>query len=174
MQPAEIALMLPEIYRRGMAEGSVLDGLLHVMAALHGSLEAAIADPALLIDPRRAPDRLVPVLAAWVGLGRYLQTNPGEDRPDIADLRELVAAAAGLSRRSGSAATLRQFLETATGTQGFAIEESAERPFHFSVSIPPAALPRLDLVLRIIAFEKPAFTTFELTPIPDVGPNQGS
>jgi len=174
MQPAEIALLLPEIYRRAIAEGSVLDGLLHVMAALHGSLEAGIADPALLVDPRRASDRLVPVLAAWVGLGRYLQTEPGEDRPGTADLRELVATAAALGRRSGSAATLRQFLETATGTEGFGIEESAERPFHFRVSIPPDALPRLDLVLRIIAFEKPAFTTFELAPIPDAGPNQGS
>lgn len=174
MQPAEIALLLPEIYRRGLADGTVLDGLLHVMAALHGSLEAAIADPALLVDPRRAPDRLVPVLAAWVGLGRYLQADPGEDRPGTDDLRELVAAAAALNRRSGSAATLRQFLETATGTPGFGIEECAGRPFHFRVSIPPAALPRLDLVLRIIAFEKPAFTTFELAPIPDAGPNPGS
>lgn len=174
MQPAEIALLLPEIYRRGLAEGSVLDALLHVMAALHGSLEEAIADPALLADPRRAPDRLVPVLAAWVGLGRYLQADPGEDRPAAGDLRELVAAAAALNRRGGSAATLRRFLETATGVHGFGIEESAGRPFHFRVSIPSAALPRLDLVRRIIAFEKPAFTTFELAPIPDAGPNQGS
>ena len=38
MQPAEIALLLPEIYRRDLTDGTVLDGLLHVMSALHGSL----------------------------------------------------------------------------------------------------------------------------------------
>lgn len=174
MQPADIALLLPEIYRRDLTEGSVLDGLLQVMSALHGSLEEAIADPALLVDPRRAPDRLVPVLAAWVGLGPLLQADPSEDRPGPAELRELVSLAAALGRRRGSAASLRQFLETATGVAGFAIEESDRRPFHFRVAVPPAAEARLTLVLRIIALEKPAFTTFELARAEDVRAKPGS
>lgn len=173
MQPAEIALLLPEIYRRDLTSGSVLDGLLHVMSALHGSLEEVIADPTLLADPRRAPDRLVPVLASWVGLGRYLRANPGEDRPGLADLRELVGVAAMLGRRSGSAASLRQFLVTATGIEGFDIEESPNRPFHFRVAAPPAAEARRDLVLHIIALEKPAFTTFELASTADVDAKPG-
>ncbi len=174
MQPAEIALLLPEIYRRDLTDGTVLDGLLHVMSALHGSLEQAIADPSVLVDPRRAPDRLVPVLAAWVGLGCYLRTDPGQDRPTPADLRELVAVAAALGRRGGSAATLRRLLETATGIDGFAIEESQDRPFHFRVLMPPAAQSRLDLVLHVIATEKPAFTTFELVSDLDADTNPGS
>lgn len=172
MRPSEIALLLPEIYRAQSGSGTVLDAALEVMSALHGSLEEAIADPARLIDPRRAPDRMIDALAGWVGLSRYLD-QPGDggisDSPHPGDLRELAVLGAELGRRRGSAATLTRFLETATGIAGFRIDEDAQRPFHFSVTLPPGAQNRRDLILRIIAGEKPAFTTFDLIP-PDPEP----
>jgi hypothetical protein len=164
MRPPEIALLLPEVYRTGLGEDGALDALLEVMSKLHGSLEDAIAEPAMLVDPRRAPDRLTPILASWVGLRRYLDTegDPLGDRPDPGDLRELAVIGAELGRRRGSSDSLRLFLETATGTGGFAISEDAARPFHFRVTLPAAARSRKDLILKIIAAEKPAFATFDL------------
>ena len=164
MRAAEIGLLLPEIYRTNLDEGGPLAALLEIMSALHGSLEAAIADPPSLIDPRRAPDRLVPALAGWVGLARYLDRpdDLSADRPFPGDLRELAALGAELGRRRGSAATLVRFLETATGVAGFTVREDPRQPFHFRVTLPEAATPRRDLVLSIIHGEKPAFATFDL------------
>ena len=164
MRPPEIALLLPEVYRADLGEGGVLDALLDVMSALHGSLEDAIADPARLVDPRRAPERLVGTLAEWTGLSRYLDdsSETDSDRPYPGDLRELTAVAAQLGRRRGSRTTLVAFLEAATGITGFSVDEVPEQPFHFKVTVPDAAAGRRDLVLKIIAAEKPAFATFEL------------
>lgn len=164
MKPDDIALMLPEIWQRGLGEGSVGRALVEVMAALHGSVEAAIADPSTLLDPRRAPDRLVPVLAAWVGLGHYLRTGDrgGEGPPWPGDLRELTAIAARLRRNRGNAGTLLGLLEAATGVAGFRLDEDPAQPFHFRLGIPPAAVPAADLVARIVTAEKPAFTSFEI------------
>jgi len=164
MRPADIALLLPEVYRTGLGENTALDALLAVMSALHGSLEEAIADPSRLVDPRRAPERLVGTLAEWTGLSRYLDASPGTetDRPYPGDLRELTAVAAQLGRRRGSRATLVAFLEAATGITGFSVDEVPDQPFHFKVTVPEAAANRRDLVLKIITAEKPAFATFEL------------
>lgn len=164
MRSNDIALMLPEIWRRGLSEGSVTQVLIEVMARLHGSVEAAIADPALLVDPRRAPDRLLQRLAAWVGLAPWLDTTASGGKPDPADLRELTAIAAALARNRGNAGSLIRFLEVATGVGGFEIVEDETIPFHFHLTIPVAALPRHALILRIVTAEKPAFTTFETHP----------
>lgn len=164
MKARDIALMLPEIWQRGLTEGSVTQALTEVMAALHGSVEAAIADPSALADPRRAPNRLVPVLAVWVGLGRYLREADQEDAgaPYPGDLRELTAIAAHLGRNRGNAGTLIRFLEAATGVSGFRIDEDPVQPFHFRLGIPQAAVARRDLIERIVIAEKPAFTSFEI------------
>lgn len=164
MRAAEIALLLPEIYRTHIDPGGPLEALLEVMSAQHGSLEAAIADPTLLADPRRAPDRLVNTLAGWVGLARYIERpdDMSADRPHPGDLRELAALGAELGRRRGSAATLVRFLETATGLRGFRIAEDESVPFHFRVHLPEGAEARRDLILTIIHGEKPAFATFDI------------
>lgn len=175
MQSDDIALMLPRIWQRHMAQGSVTQALVGVMAALHGSVEAAIDDPSALTDPRRAPDRLVPVLAGWVGLGRYLRPRAeGDDTaPHPGDLRELTAIAAALGRNRGTADSLIRFLTAATGVAGFTVREDPGMPFHFHLGIPRDADPRGALILRIVAAEKPAFATFEthiLPPPPPAAP----
>lgn len=168
MKSDDIALMLPRIWQRHMTEGSVTQALVGVMAALHGSVEAAIDDPSALTDPRRAPDRLMPVLAGWVGLGRYLRpmAEGGANAPHPGDLRELTAIAAALGRNRGTADSLIRFLTAATGIAGFAVDEDPGTPFHFRLGIPAAAAARTALILRIVAAEKPAFTTFETRILP--------
>jgi phage tail-like protein len=169
MRPDEIARLLPEVYQSAALPGTPLDAALGVMSALHGSLEQAIAQPDAYVDPRRAPDTLAPVLAGWLGLGRYLDrrtdlTAGGRRRtaPDPGDLRELTAIAADLGRRRGTAGALRRFLETATGVAGFTVSDDTGQPFHIRVTVPLAAQGRRDLVERIVQGEKPAFSTAEI------------
>jgi hypothetical protein len=84
-------------------------------------------------------------------------------------LRELIAAAAFLSQWRGTAKGLLRFLETATGVEGFEIEEHARdangqpQPFHILVRAPAEAERYRGLVERIIEAEKPAYVTYELT-----------
>jgi phage tail-like protein len=169
MRPDEIARLLPEIYQRAAEPGSVLNAVLAVMATLHGSVEAAVEEPERYVDPRRAPERLVPELASWVGLARYLdrtaeRSGGGRTRvgPDPAALRELAALAAGLGRRRGTADALRGFLVAATGVPGFDVTDETGTPFHLRVTVPPEAQVQRALVERIVAGEKPAFSTAEI------------
>lgn len=169
MRSDEIARLLPEIYQYAAQPGTPLDAALGIMSVLHGSLEEAIAEPETYVDPRSAPQTLVPVLASWLGLGGYLDRRTerqrgghGRTAPDPGDLRELTHIAADLGRRRGTASALRTFLETATGVTGFTVDDNTGEPFHIRVTVPPAAQGRLDLVERIVRGEKPAFSTAEI------------
>jgi phage tail-like protein len=175
MRDTDIARLLPEIYQAAATPGSVLDGALAVMAALHRSIEDAIAEPAIYTDPRRAPDALLPILARWVSLGKYLDRRAESEggrqarvEPEAGDLRELTAAAADLGRRRGTADALTRFLELATGLSGFSVSDQVAdetgriRPFHMRVRVPAAARSRMDLIERVLRTEKPAFTTCDI------------
>jgi hypothetical protein len=62
------------------------------------------------------------------------------------------------------------FLETATGSTGFQIDEHVPdaagrpRPFHIRVTAPPEVAPHRAMVEQIIEREKPAYVTYELAP----------
>ena len=83
-------------------------------------------------------------------------------------LREVIAAAAYLSKWRGTAQGLLRFLETATGIDGFRIEEQVldangeHRPFHIRVRSPASAQAYRPLIERIVEMEKPAYVTYEL------------
>ncbi len=61
-----------------------------------------------------------------------------------------------------------RFLETATGSQGFEIDEQVPgpngqpRPFHLLIRAPAQAARCATLVERIVEMEKPAYVTYEL------------
>lgn len=179
MQRTEIERLLPEVFRRTLAPGSPLGALLDATEALHAPSEAVLAEIERYLSPYRAPDHFVPVLARWVDLDRFLTSAP----PAAADpgmqgqralatglgrLRELIAAAAYLSRWRGTARGLTLFLATATGLHGFEVDEQVvgpdglPRPFHIRVSAPAGAAPYRTLIERIIEQEKPAYVTSEL------------
>lgn len=198
MQAGSIARLLPEIYREGLQDnqpgGDVLVTLLAVMEALHAPAEAALDTLDATFDPRRTVDAMVPALAAWVDLERYVGApRAGSPVPRFAAgtgrLRELAAQAADLARWRGTAAGLARFLAVATGVAGFEVddavpgEDGRPRPFHVRVRA-PAALPGglADLVRRIVEQERPAYATYEVEfgpagkppPEPDAGPSAGS
>jgi hypothetical protein len=83
-------------------------------------------------------------------------------------LRELIAAAAYLSKWRGTARGLLHFLETAVGQEGFEIDEAVPgpdgrpRPFHLMIKAPADAERYRALLERIVEMEKPAYVTYEL------------
>lgn len=182
MKRAEIETLLPIVFQRAALEGSPLYALLEAMEALHAPSEAVLASVDAVFDPRRTPDRFVPLLARWLYLDRLLEDRggPGGGPGTSATwdtlmtagrgrLRELVAAAAYLAKWRGTAAGLRRFLEVATGAAPFVIDERVPGPggrpvpFHVRVRAPGGTEPHRGLITRIIETEKPAYVTYELT-----------
>jgi phage tail-like protein len=176
MKRNEIEQMLPGIFQRTVQEGTPLFALLEVMEALPAPDEAALDQLDAFFDPYRTPDAFVPFLASWVDLERLLIEVPEEFKESappplpsgIGRLRELVAAATFLAQWRGTAKGLLRFLETATGVQGFSIEEQVLspdgqlKPFHLRVRAPQETAPYRVMIERIIESEKPAYVTYEL------------
>ncbi|MBO0781749.1 MAG: hypothetical protein J2P37_23265 [Ktedonobacteraceae bacterium] len=173
MKRTEIEHLLPGIFQRVSTEGTPLFALLEVMEALLAPDEAVLDQLDAFFDPYRTPDTFVPFLASWVDLERLLLEVPGELAPPPLPsgqgrLRELIAAATFLAQWRGTTKGLLRFLETAIGTQGFAIEEQVLgsdgrlRPFHIRIRAPQEAVPYRVLIERIIESEKPAYVTYEL------------
>ncbi len=176
MKQDEIARLLPDIFRRTLRPGSPLNALLGVMEDLEAPSEEILANLDDFFDPYRAPDRFVTFLAGWVDLERVLVESPEERTVTAAEplpsgigrLRELIAAAAYMSKWRGTSKGLLRFLETATGVPGFVIDEQVPdaqgqpRPFHIRVHAPPETAVYQVLLERIIAIEKPAYVTHEL------------
>jgi phage tail-like protein len=191
MKRDEIARLLPGIFQRTIHPGNPLSTLLAVMEALHEPSEDVLERLDTFFDPYRAPDDFIPFLAAWVDLERLLTESPEARaahaaraaartgvRPATAAppplptglgrLRELVAAAAYLSQWRGTARGLLRFLETATGVQGFEIDEQVlgrdgrPRPFHLRIRAPQETAAYRPMLERIVELEKPAYVTYEL------------
>ena len=176
MKRNEIEHLLPGIFQRTAQDSTPLFALLEVMEALPAPDEAVLDQLDAFFDPYRTPDAFVPFLASWVDLERLLLEVPEEFNASaspslpsgIGRLRELVAAATFLAQWRGTAKGLLRFLETATGVQGFVIEEQVlgsdgqPKPFHIRVRAPQEAAPYRVMIERIIESEKPAYVTYEL------------
>jgi phage tail-like protein len=182
MRRADIERLLPGVFQAalhptsGLGQPDVLLGAcLEVMEALQEPSEEVLRELPRFFDPRRAPSRFIPYLAAWVDLD-WLITPRNEEPPagqflltdGIGQLRELVAEATTLARWRGTHRGLRHFLQAATGSADFTIEENPADPdgeptsFHLAIRAPAALRGQLPLIERIIAAQKPAHATYEL------------
>ncbi|NUT37129.1 MAG: phage tail protein, partial [Hamadaea sp.] len=149
--------------------GSVLGALLDVMETLHDPDERLLAEVDDLFSPYRAPDAFVAYLTRWVAMDQVVVTPSGAPLPlRPGDLRNLVALGAHLAQWRGTPGGLRRALQLATGLAAFAVDEPPERPFHLVVRVPQAAADRLPLITRLVAVEKPAAATFEVTVDPSL------
>jgi phage tail-like protein len=165
MQRQAIERLLPAAFQRAAVDGSPLAALLDVMEAMHAPDEAVLADIDDLFAPYRAPDRFIAYLARWVALDHLVnQPRPGvaSQLMPIGRLRDLVAQGATLARWRGTPYGMRLALRTATGVDGFVIDEPVDRPFHIVVRVPQAAAAQLALIVRLVEAEKPAATTSEV------------
>jgi phage tail-like protein len=182
MRAADIERMLPGLFQQTLAPDQPLSALLAVMEALHQPAEDVLNRLDAHLDPRRAPDEFVTLLARWVDLDRLFRegaatsTTAGEGSTTVIAperLRLLVRAAARLSQWRGTQKGLREFLELATGVSGFDLRENMRSggktgtaiaaPYHLWVAAPAAAEPHRPLIDRIVRSEKPAYMTHELT-----------
>jgi phage tail-like protein len=170
-----IARYLPETYQAAVRPDNPLGALLAVMESLHAPADAALDNLDAYVDPHRAPDPFVVMLAEWMDLDRYLEWSGG--RPGVGTgrfpaglprLRLLIAEAAELARNRGTKAALERFLAVGTGVAGIAVEENppgpdgAPRPFHLLVRAPAAARRLQALVRQIVDEERPAHATYEV------------
>jgi len=175
MKRREIEQLLPVVFQRTLRADDALTAILEAMEALHAPSEEVLQQLERFFHPYRSPDHFVPYLASWVDLDRLFTDslqNAEVAVPPLATgmgrLRELIAAAAFLSKWRGTTKGLQRFLETATGVNGFLIEEQVSdndglpRPFHIAIRAPTETQPFQDLIERIISMEKPAYVTYEL------------
>jgi phage tail-like protein len=176
VKESEIAQLLPGILQRTLRPGNPLRAVLGAMETLHGPAEDILREIDSIVDPNRTPDAFVAFLARWVDLEPIFDVKgveePGEIEIPIGTglgrLRQLIQAAAQLSRWRGTRGGLLQFLETATGATGFSIDESVldergeEKPFHIRVHAPRECEAHRRLIERIIDVERPAYVTWDL------------
>ena len=176
MKQSEIEQLLPEILQRTIRPGNPLLAILEVMEVLQAPAEEVLEQLDTFFDPYRTPDNFVPYLARWVVLEHLLGEAPEQSSSTsspafpsgLGRLRELIAAAASLSQWRGTGRGLLRFLETATGIQGFTINEQVTgpqgqpKPFHIQIQAPAGAQAYRGLIERIIETEKPAYVTYEL------------
>jgi len=178
MKREEIDRLLPQVIRQTMRPGSPLNALLEIMERMHAPAEDVLGHLETYFNAYSTPDIFVPYLSSWVDLDRffpYYSDQPQELQHTVdpistgtGQLRELIAAAAYLSQWRGTAKGLKVFLETATGMNGFELEENVEdaggnpRPFHIRILAPAEAEPHVALIERIVEQEKPAYVSYEL------------
>ncbi len=176
MNSTEIERLLPYIFRRTNQDDNPLVAIIEAMSALHQPTETLLANVKDIINPLTAQDKFVPFLAGWLDLERLFDefsdnTIAASTHPPITTgincLRALTASAAYLSRWRGTKKGLIHFLEIATDTRGFVIDEQVVHqeqiiPFHLKVQAPASLLAHRALIQRIIESEKPAYVTYEL------------
>jgi phage tail-like protein len=170
MKQESISTLLPSVFQRAAGPQTLMEALLGSMETLHAPSEEIIANIDHFFDPYQASEAFVFLLARWTDLDPLWNRSPEQQQfaGGIGRLRELIAAAAPLSKWRGTSRGLILFLRTATGLEGFQIEEEVigddglPRPFHIRVTIPIEAASYRGLVDRIIALEKPAYVTYEI------------
>lgn len=175
MDRRRIARYLPETFQAAIRPDNPLGAVLAAMEALHAPAQAALDNLDAYVDPHRAPDPFVVMLAEWMDLDRYLEWSggrPGAGQARFAAglprLRLLIAEAADLARNRGTHAALERFLTVATGLAGFVVEENppgddgAPRPFHIRVRAPAQARRLGDLVRQIVDEERPVHATYDV------------
>jgi phage tail-like protein len=174
MKATRIKRLLPYNYQEAAEASGPVATILAVMEELHAQPEAVLSQLDTYFDPYRAPDDFIPFLASWVDLEVLLDRSRSSSAGNVSfrtgtgRLRELIQAAATLSRWRGTRKGLLLFLETATGLSGFTIdEESVDEqgvpvPFHLRITAPAESSMDRSLLEHIIELEKPAYVTYEL------------
>jgi phage tail-like protein len=178
LRPRSLYLnFLPDLYR----EVDFIGRLLNIFEQTFEPVVDALDVLHAYLDPRTAPEAMLPFLAYWVGW-RFIPNITLERQ------RYLIHQAMEIYRWRGTKKGLRFFLHLYTGLpldeeyidiqdifeQGFKIDDKTKlginsiiggsKPYHFIVRLRHPETDQIDeqLVRQIIEQEKPAFCTYEL------------
>ena len=164
MQARDVQRLFPEIIERTHGEGSPLAALTDAMASLLTPADRRLTALDAWFDPYRAPDPMVPYLAAWVDLGWLpMQADAGGEGVPVDRLRALVAQAPALAAKRGTREGLLGFLAIALGVEGIGlVDDDPAKPFHLLVSLPKGAESHKRVADLIVRFEKPVHLTHEV------------
>lgn len=171
MRREEIERLLPTMYQLSALPDSPLSALIGVMDDLHRPVEETLDELDAVFDPYRSDGAFVPWLCRWLGLDWLVETegSPGSQhsRPAAASLeagrlRDVLAIGHVLAQWRGTEAALVLLLATATGLDGFSVEEPADAPFHLVVTAPADARRHEPAIRRSIEVMKPAAATATL------------
>jgi phage tail-like protein len=172
----EIAALLPAVFREALASDEIFQTLLEIMEAIQEPIEERMRRLSLVFNVLLTEEAFVLMLARWVDLewlfmdvasDSLMASDQGWDSATIPfdRLRLLIAQSNVLSAQRGTARGLQRFLEIATGSRGFQIDETTQ-PFHIVVRVPAAVADQELLIERIIVAEKPAYVTWEKAVLP--------
>ncbi len=165
MARTSLLAALPQVFADAHVEGSPLAALVAAADDMQQPVAEVLDHLETAVDPFRSSDAVACYLASWVDLDwltiaeaeRSRCTLPGGVPP----LRDLIAAAAELSTRRGTASGMVRFLELATRVNGFAVHDAGG--FRLVVDVPAGAEPQREAVARIVAAIKPAHVTATLS-----------
>lgn len=163
MRGPEVARLLPEILGRTHGAGSPLAAVFETMVSLLDPADRRLKQLDAWFDPYRAPDPMVPYLAAWVDLGWLpVRAETGGEGLSTERLRALIANAPHLAATRGTATGLQRFLAIALDQADVRVLEPSDRPFHVVVELPQGAEAARRLADLIVRFEKPVHLTHEV------------
>jgi hypothetical protein len=80
MQAAELLRLFPEVIQRTHGDRTPLAGVLKAMASLPDPADRRLKQLDAYFDPYRAPDAMIPYLAAWVDLAGFPVRKRDEQR----------------------------------------------------------------------------------------------
>jgi phage tail-like protein len=164
MQAAELLRLFPEVIQRTHGDNTLLAGVLQTMASLLDPADRRLKQLDAYFDPYRAPDTMIPYLAAWVDLGWLpVRGETGGEGLTIERLRALIAEAPRLAAQRGTQAGLQRFLAIALGAPEVQVRDTEpEHPFHVVVELPAGAEIQRRLAELIVRYEKPVHLTHEV------------
>jgi len=164
MRGPEVARILPEIVGRTHAAGTPLAAVFETMVSLLDPADRRVKQLDAWFDPYRAPDTMLPYLAAWVDLAWLpIRAETGGEGLTGERLRALIAHSPVLAANRGTGAGLQRFLAIALDQPDVKVVDAPSgRPFHIEVEIPKAAEAERRLADLIVRFEKPVHLTHEI------------
>lgn len=164
MLAADLLRLFPEVIGRTHGANTPLAAVLDTMAALLDPADRRLKQLDAYFDPYRAPDQMIPYLAAWVDLGWLpLRTEVGGEGLSTERLRALVAEAPRLAAKRGTRTGLQRFLAIALDAPDIRVMDTdPARPFHILVELPGSAAAERRLAELIVRYEKPAHLTHEV------------
>ncbi len=152
--------LLPAFWHEAASiRGSPTSALIDELVAMLRPVERRIDTFDTLLDPHRAPDGMLPFLAAMAGLGSLLPHWRSAAASEMARLRAILICWPNLRQHRGEPAALSRALQLILGVTPVIDERSC---FHISIVLPEAIEDQAQLATAITNLIKPAHLTHDI------------